>query len=123
MNDRLWRIFGIMGLIALMGGAWLFSGSTGKSPASLQEDDDRTLELGTFKVSKDKGSEQNVVLNDPAMNMNWGLSSSDAARAWQVSHGSREVVVALARTLEEEGMPDDLANELLKILQRRGGST
>jgi transcriptional regulator with XRE-family HTH domain len=35
---------------------------------------------------------------------------------------SREVVVALARTLEEEGMSDDLANELLKILQRRGGS-
>jgi transcriptional regulator with XRE-family HTH domain len=33
---------------------------------------------------------------------------------------SREVVVALARKLEEEGMSDDLATKLLRILQDRG---
>lgn len=35
---------------------------------------------------------------------------------------SREVVVALARKLEEGDMSDDLATRLLKILQNRGSS-
>lgn len=105
MNRRLARILTIAGAMLLILATWALGDKPGKSLASL-EGDDRSMELGTFKVSQEKAQEQNVMLNDPAMNLNWGLASSDAQKGWQVSHGNREVVVAVIDTGIDVNHPD-----------------
>lgn len=59
----------------------------------------RTLELGKTNVVKDTGKiESSVVFNDPAINSKWDLKKTDAEKAWQVSQGSRNVVIAIIDT-------------------------
>lgn len=59
----------------------------------------RPLELNETpeKVSQVKNEPQ-VMLNDPALAQAWGIKKSDAARAWEVSQGSRKVIVAVIDT-------------------------
>ncbi len=42
--------------------------------------------------------EPSVIFNDPSINQAWGLKKSDAARAWAMSLGSNEIVVAIIDT-------------------------
>lgn len=42
--------------------------------------------------------EPSVLFNDPSINQAWGLKKSDAARAWSVSQGSKDIVVAVIDT-------------------------
>ena len=42
--------------------------------------------------------EPSALFNDPAINQAWGLKRSDAARAWSVSQGSRDITVAIIDT-------------------------
>jgi thermitase len=48
----------------------------------------------SFRTQK----ETQVMMNDPAINQAWGLKKSNAARAWEVSQGSRQIVVAVIDT-------------------------
>ncbi len=59
----------------------------------------RELELGFVKEQTDKViNEPSALFNDPAIKQAWGLKKSDAARAWQVTQGSKSTVVAVIDT-------------------------
>ncbi|HPI41514.1 MAG TPA: S8 family peptidase [Pseudobdellovibrionaceae bacterium] len=49
------------------------------------------------KISKIK-DEPSALFNDPSIKEAWGLKKSDAARAWSISKGSRNIVVAIIDT-------------------------
>lgn len=57
----------------------------------------RNQELGSPLVDQPT-KESSVVFNDPAISQKWDLNKTDAPRAWQVSTGSREIVVAVIDT-------------------------
>lgn len=43
-------------------------------------------------------NEPSALFNDPAINQAWGLKKSDAARAWSITQGSRDIIVAVIDT-------------------------
>ncbi|MEZ0391154.1 MAG: S8 family peptidase [Pseudobdellovibrionaceae bacterium] len=58
----------------------------------------RPLQLTEASSASFLSKEQQVMMNDPAIHQAWGLKKSDAARAWEVSQGSRNVIVAVIDT-------------------------
>lgn len=59
----------------------------------------RPLELSAVSGKSDKTNEETkVILNDPAISQAWGLKKSAAAKAWEVSQGSKDIVVAVIDT-------------------------
>jgi len=67
----------------------------------------RDLELGAVKDQTDKViDEPSALFNDPAIKQAWGLKKSDAARAWSVSKGSKDVIVAVIDTGIDENHED-----------------
>lgn len=73
--------------------------------------DKRDLELGQVKDQTTKViDEPSVLFNDPAIKQAWGLKKSDAARAWSVSQGSKDVIVAVIDTGIDEFHEDLKAN-------------
>lgn len=57
------------------------------------------VDLGeATNTSSKTESETQVVMNDPAINEAWGINKADAQSAWQISKGSREIVVAVIDT-------------------------
>lgn len=79
----------------------------------------RLTSLGTPLVLPLKGNvEQRVLLNDPVMSKNWGLigtgdSSIQADKAWAITQGTREIVVAVIDTGIDVNHPD-IKNNLWK---------
>lgn len=74
--------------------------------------DNRTLEdsVITSKIKKVE-NEPSALFNDPAINQAWGLKKADAARAWTLTKGSREIVVAVIDTgidINHEDLKDNL---------------
>lgn len=65
----------------------------------------RRMELGKAKQGESK-KEKAVIFNDPAMNNNWGIKKTDVARAWRLSQGSRNIVVAVIDTGVDTNHPD-----------------
>ena len=64
-----------------------------------KDDTDRDLELGKVEgKSSSVKDEPSALFNDPAIKQAWGLKKSDAARAWSVTQGSKEVIVAVIDT-------------------------
>ncbi len=51
----------------------------------------------TSKVNEVE-NEPSALFNDPAISQAWGLKKSDAARAWSITKGSRDIVVAIIDT-------------------------
>ena len=96
----------LLGTFAAFG----FLGSVGqKEPASVPttgangigaSSTDRNLILksatGVDKGTKSK--EENVLLNDPFVREKWGLSATKAQKAWEVSQGSKDIIVAVIDT-------------------------
>ena len=79
-----------------------------KEPASVpqtgttvQSAKDRNVILyeatGVSKKVKD-GKEQNVLLYDPFIGEKWGLVRTNSHKAWEVSQGSKDIVVAVIDT-------------------------
>lgn len=60
----------------------------------------RYQDLGTINAIKAEvnKAETSVVFDDPAMSAIWDLKKTDAEKAWKVSQGSRQVVVAIIDT-------------------------
>lgn len=69
--------------------------------------DTRELELGAVKEQTTQvNDEPSALFNDPAIKQAWGLKKSDAARAWSVSQGSKNVIVAVIDTGIDENHED-----------------
>lgn len=82
--------------------------STGKGKKAI---DKRNLELGQVKDQTDKViDEPSALFNDPAIKQAWGLKKSDAARAWSVTQGSTDTIVAVIDTGIDELHEDLKAN-------------
>ncbi len=74
--------------------------------------DNRLLEPSKITAQLDKvEDEPSALFNDPAINQAWGLKKSDAARAWSVSRGSKDIIVAVIDTGVDE-KHEDLASNL-----------
>lgn len=96
------------GLFALSLGVgymcWDFSQSTEHTEQASKvtvkaETMERAYELSkTISKSIPVQEEQKVIMNDPAINQAWGIKKSDAERAWQVTQGSKKIVVAVIDT-------------------------
>lgn len=75
------------------------------SPASLAgkqsaTDEARDLVLGKAKsVQRKKGEkESSVIFNDPHIQNKWGLERTNAQRAWEITQGSKDIIVAVIDT-------------------------
>lgn len=67
--------------------------STSSTPQS------RSLELGTIKSKTNSvKNEPKVILNDPALSQAWGVEKSNALKAWEISQGSDQIIVAVIDT-------------------------
>lgn len=59
----------------------------------------RELELGLVKdQTTEVIDEPSALFNDPAIKQAWGLKKSDAARAWSVSQGNKNTIIAVIDT-------------------------
>lgn len=58
----------------------------------------RIQELGKVDSKSKLDQETSVLINDPAISQAWGLRKTDAAKAWEISQGSRDIVVAIIDT-------------------------
>lgn len=75
------------------------SGQIGSLNLASKKKDSRQQELGEAKNKvKEVDDEPQVMMNDPAINQAWGLKKIDAAKAWDVSQGSKKIVVAVIDT-------------------------
>lgn len=103
-------MFSRKGWLLVGGGVLIFFGALGlyvhstqtPSPQRTQSSskkDGRLLENSVITSKQDKvEDEPSALFNDPAINQAWGLKKSDAARAWSVTKGSRDIVVAVIDT-------------------------
>ncbi len=85
----------------------------------------RLLSLGVPKeILLDANKELKVLLSDPAISKNWGLMGTNgtsdikASRAWEITQGSRDIVVAIIDT----GV-DAVHNDLKANLWKNPGET
>ncbi|MFN7904806.1 MAG: S8 family peptidase [Pseudobdellovibrionaceae bacterium] len=73
--------------------------SSFKSKNKKKKSENRGFEQSEIKSKTDRvEDEPSALFNDPNINQAWGLKKADAARAWSVSKGSREVIVAVIDT-------------------------
>lgn len=67
----------------------------------------RNTELGKVKGAKKATKvESSVLLNDPNMKETWGMQAIDTQRAWRITQGSKDVVVAIIDTGIDVNHPD-----------------
>lgn len=87
--------------------------SSAEENNQVQGEQKREQELGHFKMDVKAPKNNSVIMNDPAIHKKWGLVKSNALDAWQLTTGSREIVVAIADTGIDVNHPD-LKNNLWK---------
>lgn len=69
------------------------------SKKNSKKDSNRDFENSFVTSKTDKvEDEPSALFNDPAISQAWGLKKSDAARAWSVTKGSHNIVVAVIDT-------------------------
>lgn len=86
----------------------LSNNDTSKLPASLGSS-------ATGIVTSTGGTEKSVLMNDPSMKMNWGLDKSikgniAVSKAWEITQGTKNIVVAVIDTGADTLHPDLKAN-------------
>ncbi|MFM6929532.1 MAG: S8 family peptidase [Bdellovibrio sp.] len=83
------------------------SNSPSRNQSSTKKDSNRLFENSSITSQTEKViDEPSALFNDPAINQAWGLKKSDAARAWSVTKGSKNVVVAVIDTGIDEHHED-----------------
>lgn len=96
-------------LILMSALPWLAKFS--ESQSDLASTQGRNAELGKPVVSKAKPEKEvEVLLNDPAISSGWGLKMTDSQRAWRISQGSRDIIVAIVDTGVDIRHPDLMNN-------------
>jgi thermitase len=77
----------------------------GESPRALIKSEQgvelihRQQELGQIdKKTTQPTQETSVALNDPALSQAWGLQKTEAMKAWEITQGSKDIVVAIIDT-------------------------
>lgn len=79
-------------------GEWA-SRSESSVKKSKSKKDGRDFEDSIVTSKTDKvADEPSALFNDPAISKAWGLKKADAGRAWSVSRGSKEIIVAVIDT-------------------------
>lgn len=80
---------------------------TQSTSKKIKSNEGRVLELGLVKDQTTQvEDEPSALFNDPAIKQAWGLKKSDAARAWAVSQGSKDTLVAVIDTGIDENHED-----------------
>lgn len=103
LSRKMWIVFGVSGAVffgALGSYVYVTEEQTQlRSQSSSSKDKSRLLEKSviTSKVKKVE-DEPSALFNDPSINQAWGLKKSDAARAWSVTKGSRDILVCVIDT-------------------------
>lgn len=118
MFSRKWLLLAGSGILVFFVGLGLYiysSQDQGPHRSSSSKKDSLRLLENSFITSKlDKvEDEPSALFNDPAISQAWGLKKSDAARAWSVTKGSRDIVVAVIDT-GIDVKHEDLAGNLWK---------
>lgn len=101
----------LYGLFALCAINWIAHFESTHESEYASEGKGRKTELGQpapVKIQPDK--EVEVLFNDPAISAAWGLKMTDAQKAWRISQGSRDVVVAVIDTGADIHHPDLMNN-------------
>ncbi|UYL09543.1 S8 family serine peptidase [Bdellovibrio sp. SKB1291214] len=112
MFSRKWLLAsGAVGVIFFGGlGVYIYvsdSASPLRSQSSSRIKDGRLFETSKITSQTDTvEDEPSALFNDPAISQAWGLKKSDAARAWSVTRGNREIVVAVIDTGVDEHHED-----------------
>ncbi|HEX7675664.1 MAG TPA: S8 family peptidase [Bdellovibrio sp.] len=110
MFSRKWWI--ATGGVALLffGGLGIYLFTSESSPSRTQsskKDSNRVFENSFITSQTDKvEDEPSALFNDPAISQAWGLKKSDAARAWSITKGSKDIVVAIIDTGIDENHED-----------------
>lgn len=68
------------------------------SLSSVKQNVQRSTRLSIPKTGKTRKKETSVLLNDPNMKEKWGLKKVDIKHAWNISQGSKGIVVAVIDT-------------------------
>ena len=99
-------------LLALTAVQWLASTPSSDNDSSdMASKQGRSADLGKPVPIKTKPEkEMEVLLNDPAISAAWGLKMTDSQRAWRISQGSRDIVVAIVDTGIDAKHPDIAKN-------------
>lgn len=102
-SRKMYIAAGCVGLVFLGGlGFYLYSvesSSPSRTQSSNKKDGMRALENSFITSQTDKViDEPSALFNDPAISQAWGLKKSDAARAWSVTQGSQDIVIAVIDT-------------------------
>jgi len=103
-SRKVWVAAACVGLVFFGGlGIYLFAteeATPSRTQSSSKKDSSGRLFENSLITSKtDKvEDEPSALFNDPAISQAWGLKKSDAARAWSVTKGSRDIVVAVIDT-------------------------
>lgn len=96
--------------LAITFGLWgVIGGSGQKEPASvlstvapgagnITAPRELILKNATGVDKGNKSKEENVLMNDPFVREKWGLLATNATKAWEVSQGSKDIVVAVIDT-------------------------
>lgn len=112
----------ILGLLVLCGVQWFYQTelwsqvqegdlSSLKSSGTGAGAKGRKTELGkALPTGTNAQKEVEVILNDPAISAGWGLQMTDSQKAWRISQGSRDIVVAVIDTGVDVRHPDLASN-------------
>jgi thermitase len=103
----------LLAMTTLLTAALSYYGYNHFRPESDDSGEARFLSLGTPRALElDTKKEMKVLLADPAIAKNWGLmgtkgvSDVDIAKAWEITQGSRDIVVAIIDTGIDVNHPD-----------------
>ncbi len=101
---RIFRGFACFAFIAVAFMLWgalsaLLGGKQGQMEfASSSVERELILKNAQKVSSKSDSKEENVIMNDPNISDKWGLVRTNASKAWEVSQGSKDIIVAVIDT-------------------------
>jgi subtilisin family serine protease len=115
-SRKWWIISASCAVVFFAALAFYVDSSENNSPVRTQSSkgpskEDRLFEASKITSKLDKViDEPSALFNDPAISQAWGLKKSDAARAWSVSQGSKDIIVAVIDTGVDEKHEDLVHN-------------
>lgn len=124
-SRKWWVAIGCTALIFFGGlGFYIYQSELSPTRTQSSKKDSNRLFENSFVTSKlDKvEDEPSALFNDPAISQAWGLKKSDAARAWSVTKGSKDILVAIIDTGIDVNH-EDLANNIWKNPGETGKDT